>query len=67
MFFEFRDRIRRHWQSQALGVRLVGGYALLFILSVVVLAGLAYGLLLYFLQKPDRDFMEAQAHERRPR
>jgi signal transduction histidine kinase len=63
MFFEFRDRIRRHWQSQALGVRLVGGYALLFILSVVVLAGLAYGLLLYFLQKPDRDFMEAQAHE----
>lgn len=56
-------RLRRRWHAQTLGLRLVAGYALLFILSVAVLAVLAYGLLIYFLQQPDRGFMEAQARE----
>lgn len=57
------ERLRRRWQAEALGLRLVAGYALLFTISVVVLAVLAYGLLIYFLQQPDREFMAAQARE----
>lgn len=49
------------WTRYPLGWRLVAGYAVLFIGSVVVLGALAYGLLIYFLQQPDRAFMETQA------
>ncbi len=51
------------WTRYPLGWRLVAGYAVLFIGSVVVLGALAYGLLIYFLQQPDRAFMEAQARQ----
>jgi len=57
------ERVRHQWQAQTLGVRLVAGYAVLFTASVALLAALAYGLLIYFLQQPDRAFMEAQAQE----
>ena len=57
------QRARHQWQAQTLGVRLVVGYAALFTASVALLAALAYGLLIYFLQQPDRSFMEDQAHE----
>jgi len=57
------QRARHQWQAQTLGVRLVVGYAVLFTASVALLAALAYGLLIYFLQQPDRSFMEDQAHE----
>jgi len=63
MFSAFLDRLSDRWRSQTLGVRLVGGYALIFIVSVAALAGLTYGLLLYFLQQPDRSFIEDQAEE----
>jgi len=74
MFSDFRNRVigslrrsvrhlQRQWHAQTLGLRLVGGYALLFTVSVVLLAALAYGLLIYFLQKPDQDFMESEARE----
>ncbi len=56
-------RIRHQWHAQTLGIRLVAGYAVLFTASVALLAALAYGLLIYFLQQPDRSFMEDQAHE----
>jgi len=56
-------RLQQKWRAQPLGLRLVGGYALLFTISVVLLAGLAYGLLIYFLQQPDRDFLAVQAQE----
>lgn len=49
------------WERYPLGWRLVGGYALLFVGSVALLALLVYGLLIYFLQQPDRAFMETQA------
>lgn len=52
--------VREQWTSQTLGLRLVGGYALLFVVSVCALAALSYGLLIYFLQQPDRDFIEGQ-------
>jgi signal transduction histidine kinase len=57
------DRWRSRWRAQALGLRLVGGYALLFIGSTALLAALTYGLLIYFLQQPDRSFIEEQATE----
>lgn len=74
MFSDFRNRLigyfrrsirrlKRGWHAQTLGLRLVGAYALLFTISVVLLAALAYALLIYFLQKPDQDFMEAEARE----
>ncbi|WP_162890557.1 sensor histidine kinase [Salinibacter ruber] len=56
-------RLKHQWRARTLGLRLVGGYALLFTVSVVLLAALAYGLLIYFLQKPDYGFMEAEARE----
>lgn len=49
------------WTRYPLGWRLVAGYAVLFVGSVAVLGMLAYGLLIYFLQQPDRAFMETQA------
>lgn len=52
---------RAFWTQYPLGWRLLAGYAGLFVGSVAVLAGLAYGLLIYFLQQPDRAFMETQA------
>jgi methyl-accepting chemotaxis protein len=57
------ERVRHQWQAQTLGIRLVAGYAVLFTASVALLAALAYGLLIYFLQQPDRSFMEDQAQE----
>lgn len=57
------ERVRHQWRAQTLGIRLVAGYAVLFTASVALLAALAYGLLIYFLQQPDRSFMEAQAQE----
>lgn len=67
MFFESTSSAapaqasRSFWTRYPLGWRLVAGYAVLFIGSVVVLGALAYGLLIYFLQQPDRAFMETQA------
>ena len=63
MFSAFLDRLSDRWRSQTLGVRLVGGYALIFVVSVAVLAALTYGLLVYYLQQPDRVFLEQQATE----
>ena len=63
MFSAFLDRLTDRWRSQTLGVRLVGGYALIFVVSVAVLAALTYGLLVYYLQQPDRVFLEEQATE----
>lgn len=63
MFSALLDRLTDQWRSQTLGVRLVGGYALIFVVSVAVLAVLTYGLLVYYLQQPDRVFLEEQATE----
>lgn len=63
MFSALLDRLTDRWRSQTLGVRLVGGYALIFIVSVAVLAALTYGLLVHYLQQPDRVFLEEQATE----
>ncbi|PEN11480.1 two-component sensor histidine kinase [Longibacter salinarum] len=63
MFSALLDRLSDRWRAHTLGVRLVAGYALIFIVSVAVLAGLTYGLLLFFLQQPDRGFIEEQADE----
>lgn len=63
MFSALLDRLTDRWRSQTLGVRLVGGYALIFTVSVAVLAALTYGLLVHYLRQPDRVFLEEQATE----
>lgn len=58
----FLDRLRRRIPLQALGLRLVAGYTLLFLASTAALAALAYVLFLHFMREPDRDLMQAQAY-----
>ena len=57
------DRLRRTWGLRTLGLRLVLGYALLFVASTALLAALAYALFTHFMHEPDRAFMRAQAYE----
>lgn len=63
MSYVFLDRLRRRWGLQTLGLRLVLGYALLFVASIAVLAALTYVLFVHFMREPDRAFMQAQARE----
>lgn len=63
MSFDFRSRIRRTWGLHTLGLRLVIGYAVLFIFSTVLLSGLAYALFNHYMQEPDRTFMRTQARD----
>ena len=58
----FLDRLRRTWGRHTLGLRLVAGYALLFIVSIVLLAVITYGLFNRFMHEPDRTYMMSQAH-----
>lgn len=57
------DRFRRTWGLRTLGLRLVLGYALLFIASTALLAALAYLLFTRYMREPDRAFMQEQAYE----
>ena len=59
----FLDRLRRGARLQALGLRLVVGYALLYVVSTAVLAALAYVLFIHFMREPDRALMQMQAYE----
>lgn len=59
----FLERLRRTWGLKTLGLRLVMGYALLFVASTALLAALAYLLFNHFMREPDRAFMRAQAYE----
>ena len=63
MSFGFLNRIRTTWGLHTLGLRLVIGYAVLFIVSMVLLSALAYVLFNHYMQEPDRTFMRTQAHE----
>ena len=63
MSFVFLNRIRTTWGLHTLGLRLVIGYAALFMLSMVLLSALAYVLFNHYMQEPDRTFMRTQAHE----
>lgn len=57
------DRIGRTWGLRTLGLRLVLGYALLYIASTALLAILAYVLFTRYMREPDRVFMQEQAYE----
>ena len=57
------ERLRRTWGLRTLGLRLVLGYTTLFVVSIVLLALLAYGLFNHFMREPDRTFMQAQVYE----
>jgi signal transduction histidine kinase len=57
------DRIRRTWGVRTLGLRLVLGYAVLYIVSTALLAVLAYVLFTRYMREPDRVFMQEQAYE----
>lgn len=59
----FLNRLRHTWGLRTLGLRLVTGYALLFVASTALLAALAYVLFNHFMREPDRTFMESQAYE----
>lgn len=75
MFSAFRKRLSRlarrllpawlpaKWRAQTLGLRLVAGYALLFLASTGVLAILTYALFVHFLREPDRAFMRQEAYD----
>ncbi len=63
MFSAFRDRLRRAWGPRTLGVRLVLGYASLFVGSTALLSILAYVLFIHFMREPDRTFVEAQGRD----
>jgi hypothetical protein len=58
----FLERVRRTWGLYTLGLRLVVGYAVIFVASIVLLAVLTYVLFNRFMHEPDRAFMMAQAH-----
>ena len=61
MSYAILKRLRRSW-THALGLRLVLGYALLFIASTAVLATLTYLLFTRYM-RPDRSYIQAQAYE----
>lgn len=63
MSFGVLKPLQSRWRAYTLGLRLVAGYALLFVISIVLLAVLAYLLFIHFMREPDRAFMEAQAYE----
>lgn len=48
------DRFGRTWGLHTLGFRLVLGYALIFIVSIALLAAITYVLFNRYMQEPDR-------------